>query len=124
VKVVGLHKDGAPASPITEVGQHDNDNLRRWTLDDVRAELRAGRVVIRQIKYRFLPGPANSAYGGDHFMVITGMSATASSSTTRSTVTARLRPPDLGRRAGARHGARERAEGGVRRRPARRARRC
>ncbi|MDP8923987.1 MAG: C39 family peptidase, partial [Chloroflexota bacterium] len=73
VQVVGLRKDGAPAQPITEAGRDDNENLRRWTLDDIRTELRAGRVVIPQIKYRFLPGRASSPYGGDHFVVITGM---------------------------------------------------
>ena len=72
-QVYGLRKDGAPARPITETGMEDNANLRRWTLDDVRAELRLGRVVVPQLKFRFLPGRANSAYGGDHFVVITGM---------------------------------------------------
>ena len=73
VNVVGMRKDGDLVRPITETGQDDNDNLRRWSLDDIRAEPRGGRVVIPQIKYRFLPGRANSGYGGDHFVVITGM---------------------------------------------------
>ena len=72
-RVYGLRKDGAPARPITETGMEDNDNLRRWTLDDVRTELRVGRVVVPQVKFRYLPGRASSAYGGDHFVVITGM---------------------------------------------------
>ena len=72
VKVFGLRKDDSPIRPITEVDQDDNDNLRRWSLDDIRAEPRAGHVVIPQIKSRFLPGRASSAYGGDHFVVVTG----------------------------------------------------
>lgn len=50
-----------------------NDTLRRWTLDDVRAQLRSGRVVIPQVMYRQLPNRETSAYWGDHYIVVTGM---------------------------------------------------
>jgi len=73
VQIFGFRKDGAPAKPITAAGMDDDENLRHWTFDDVRAELKAGRVVIPQIKFRFLPGRANAPYGGDHFVVITGI---------------------------------------------------
>ncbi|MBI3967773.1 MAG: LysM peptidoglycan-binding domain-containing protein [Chloroflexi bacterium] len=46
--------------------------LRRWTLDDVRDQLRAGQPLIPQVRYRALPGRAGSRYGGDHYIVITG----------------------------------------------------
>ena len=73
VQVVGLRTDGSPPRPVTDVDRADEATLRRWTLDDVRAELRNGRVVLPQVKYRALPGRADSAYWGDHFVVITGM---------------------------------------------------
>jgi hypothetical protein len=72
VTVTGLRKDDGPIVPITDVDPAEDAKLRAWTLDDIRAELRAGRVVIPQIKFRFLPGRANSGYYGDHYVVITG----------------------------------------------------
>jgi hypothetical protein len=72
-QVVGLRKDGSPPRPVTELDRADEATLRRWTLEDVRAELRNGRVVLPQVKYRALPDRADSAYRGDHFVVITGM---------------------------------------------------
>jgi hypothetical protein len=50
-----------------------NEALRRWTVDEIRAQLRAGRVVIPQVMYRFLPSRADSPYWGDHFIVVTGI---------------------------------------------------
>ena len=46
--------------------------LRRWTLDDVRAHLVAGRPVVPQVWYPGLPGRENARYRGDHFIVLTG----------------------------------------------------
>jgi hypothetical protein len=50
------------------------DTLHQWTIDEVRQQLRNGRVVIPQVKFRQLPGRTTSAYSGDHFIVITGIS--------------------------------------------------
>lgn len=50
------------------------DKFHAWTLDEVRRELRASRVVIPQVKYRLLPGRGNINYWGDHYIVITGIS--------------------------------------------------
>jgi hypothetical protein len=46
---------------------------KRWTLDDVRASLKAGRPVITLTRYADLPG--NSYYGSDinHYIVLTGL---------------------------------------------------
>jgi hypothetical protein len=52
----------------------DPENLHRWTLDEIRQQLRQGRVVIPQVKFRFLPGRGKSPYGGDHYIVIVGLS--------------------------------------------------
>lgn len=55
-------------------GLHDSpETLHRWSVEDVRQALRAGRVVIPQVKYRLLPGRADSPYGGDHYIVVTGL---------------------------------------------------
>ena len=73
VQAFGLRRDGSPPRPVTEVDRADEATLRRWTIEEVRAELRNGRVVLPQVRYRVLPGRADSEYGGDHFVVITGM---------------------------------------------------
>jgi hypothetical protein len=54
--------------------RHEDGAFRRWSLDDIRAELRQQRVVIPQVKYRHLPGRSNAGYGGDHYLVIVGIS--------------------------------------------------
>jgi Peptidase_C39 like family len=53
--------------------ESDGQTYHRWTIDDVRANVRAGRPVIVQVVYRGLPGRAESGYDGDHFVVITGL---------------------------------------------------
>ncbi len=58
--------DGAPNPDRT-------GPLRHWSVDDVREQLRRGRVVIPQVFWRALPGREDSDYWGDHFVVITGM---------------------------------------------------
>ena len=49
------------------------EDFHRWTLDEVRREVRAGRPVVVQVFYRGLPGRANSGYWGDHYVVVHGM---------------------------------------------------
>jgi uncharacterized protein YvpB len=51
----------------------DPTTFHRWTLDEVRQQLREGRVVIPQVKYRMLPGRSKIGYGGDHYVVIVGL---------------------------------------------------
>jgi hypothetical protein len=51
----------------------DDGKLRRWTLDDIRAALRAGHPVLPQVMYRQLPGREDVPYWGDHYIVITGL---------------------------------------------------
>jgi hypothetical protein len=53
-------------------GLWDGEAFRRWTLDDARAALRAGRPVIPQVWYRALPGRWNSRYQYDHYIVLVG----------------------------------------------------
>jgi hypothetical protein len=58
---------------ISNLRDADPETFHRWTLDEIRAELRAGRPVVPQVYYRKLPGRATSAYYGDHFVVLTGL---------------------------------------------------
>ena len=51
----------------------DPEAFHRWTIDEVRAELRAGHPVIPQVFYRGLPPRASSGYWGDHYIVLTGL---------------------------------------------------
>ena len=51
----------------------EGDALRRWTLEEIRAQLRDGHVVVPQVMYRHLPGRATSGYWGDHYVVVTGI---------------------------------------------------
>jgi hypothetical protein len=43
-------------------------------LDDVREQLRAGRPVIVQVRFRALPGRAGVRYFADHYIILTGLS--------------------------------------------------
>ena len=47
--------------------------LRAWTLDDIRDQLRAGRVVVPEVRYWFLPGRESSTFWEDHYILLTGM---------------------------------------------------
>jgi hypothetical protein len=51
----------------------ENGKYRRWTLDDLRAHLRAGHPVIPELRYRLMPGREWVWVGYDHYVVITGM---------------------------------------------------
>ena len=62
--VSGLY-DGEPADDL-------KGPLHHWTLDEVRAQLAQGHVVVAQVFYRNLPGREEVAYWGDHYIVVTG----------------------------------------------------
>ena len=51
----------------------ESDALRRWSIEDIRDELRAGRVVVPQVMFRMLPGRGTSSYWGDHYVVLSGI---------------------------------------------------
>lgn len=50
-----------------------NSRYRRWSFDDLRAELAAGRPVITLTHYRSLPGNSYSSTTVDHWIVLTGV---------------------------------------------------
>lgn len=53
-------------------GLWEGEGFHRWTLDEARAALRAGRPVIPQVWYRALPGRWTSPYQFDHYIVLVG----------------------------------------------------
>jgi hypothetical protein len=51
----------------------DPETFHRWTLDEIRQQLRQERVVIPQVKFRPLPGRNKAQYWGDHYIVVVGL---------------------------------------------------
>ncbi|MBI4214346.1 MAG: C39 family peptidase [Chloroflexi bacterium] len=54
-------------------GLYDGPGFRRWTVEQIRAELEAGRPVVPLVKYRLLPGREGSILRFDHYVVIYGV---------------------------------------------------
>lgn len=54
-------------------GLLEGRRYRRWTLDDVREHLRAGHLVIPQLRYRLMPGREWAGINYDHYLVLTGV---------------------------------------------------
>jgi hypothetical protein len=66
--------DVAREDGVQARGLYDEDGaLHHWSVDDIRASLRAKQPVIVQVVYRGLPGRQDSGYYGDHYIVITGL---------------------------------------------------
>jgi uncharacterized protein YvpB len=59
------------------IGLYDGNQIARWSLEDVREQLRAGRPVIVQVRFRALPGRAGVRYYNDHYIILTGLSGTS-----------------------------------------------
>ena len=98
----------------------DPETFHRWSMDEIRQQLRQERVVIPQVKFRYLPGRTKSQYYGDHYIVIVGLSGQQLPlQRPRGQRRSWLRPADLGRGAGAGDVQRDRRlrAGGVRGRP-------
>jgi hypothetical protein len=51
----------------------EDGSLHRWSIDEIRASVQRGQPVVVQVVYRGLPGRSDSAYYGDHFIIITGL---------------------------------------------------
>ncbi len=56
-----------------DVYEPDGQTLHRWTVNEVRQQVKQRRPVILQARYRALPGHEDIAYYGDHFIVVTGV---------------------------------------------------
>jgi uncharacterized protein YvpB len=53
-------------------GKRGKTALRRWSIDELRRELDAGRPIVPQVWYRGLPGRETRPYDGDHYVVVIG----------------------------------------------------
>ena len=65
-------RDAAEAYGLQGLDLKENGRYKRWTLDDVRAHLRAGHPVIPQLRYRLMPGREWVWVTYDHYVTITG----------------------------------------------------
>jgi hypothetical protein len=66
----------AEANGVHTFGLYDDEadqRFHRWTTDEIRDSVSHGRPVVVQVLYRGLPGRADSAYRGDHYIVVTGL---------------------------------------------------
>jgi hypothetical protein len=63
----------AEANGLQGLDLNENGHYKRWTLDDVRTQLRAGHPVIPELRYRLMPGREWLWISTDHYVVITGM---------------------------------------------------
>jgi Peptidase_C39 like family len=54
-------------------GLYGKEGFARWTVDDIRTEVLAGRPVIPLVKFRLLPGHEDSPFRADHYVVIYGV---------------------------------------------------
>ncbi len=66
----GLEPTGLYQQPN---GAYPNDGFARWTVEDIRAEVLAGRPVVPLVKFRLLPGHEDSLFRADHYVVIHGV---------------------------------------------------
>ena len=67
---LGLEPRGLYQRPDPRYGK---EGFARWTVEDVRAEVLAGRPVIPLVKFRLLPGHEDSPFRADHYVVIHGV---------------------------------------------------
>jgi len=66
--------DVAQTHGVQTHGLYEGDGvLHHWSPDEIRVSLKTGQPVIVQVVYRGLPGRADSAYYGDHYIIITGL---------------------------------------------------
>jgi hypothetical protein len=66
-------RDAAENYGLKGLDLMENGHYKRWTLDDVRTQLRAGHPVIPELRYRLMPGREWLWISTDHYVVITGM---------------------------------------------------
>jgi hypothetical protein len=58
---------------LSALDLYEDDAVRRWSLDELRAHVQQGHPVIVQVRYRSLPGRGGVYYFGDHYIVVTGV---------------------------------------------------
>jgi hypothetical protein len=58
---------------LRAIDLYENGSFKRWTVQEVEAQLRQGRPVVPLVKYRLLPTHEDSTIRFDHYIVIYGM---------------------------------------------------
>jgi ABC-type bacteriocin/lantibiotic exporter with double-glycine peptidase domain len=58
---------------LRAVGPRDASGYRRWSIDEVRAEVRRGHPVITLVRMRELPDHAGTTSETDHYVVVVGL---------------------------------------------------
>lgn len=69
---IDILADMVNANGLVARGLRANGGYDRWSMDEVRATLRNGNLLIPQVHLASLPGHAGSSRAVDHFIVITG----------------------------------------------------
>lgn len=59
-------------------GPYADDGFRHWTVDEMLAEVQAGRPVVALVHQRSLPGHEQIDYAGDHYVVFLGVTGDGS----------------------------------------------
>jgi len=67
---LGLEPRGLYQRPDPTWGK---EGFARWTVEDIRAEVLAGRPVVPLVKFRLLPGHEDRLVRADHYIVIHGV---------------------------------------------------
>lgn len=65
---------GAVALVAERAGLYPVGLHRRWSIDDVRAHLTAGRPIITLVRFADLPGNSGSDLATNHYIVLSGLS--------------------------------------------------
>jgi len=69
--------DIAALAGLRPIGLRDGGQFHRWTVDEVRDEVRHGHPVITLVRMRELPDYAGSRSDTDHYVVVVGLDGQA-----------------------------------------------
>lgn len=58
---------------LSVTGPFDGNRFKRWTLEEVRTELQAGRPMVIQVYYPLLPNHRKNPIATDHYVVLVGL---------------------------------------------------
>ena len=60
---------------FTVLGLYEGKGYRRWSVDDLLAEVRNSRPPMLLVRYRRLPGHEYASWWGDHYIIFLGLTA-------------------------------------------------
>ena len=59
---------------LSVTGPFEGNRFKRWTLEEVRAELESGRPLVIQVYYPLLPNHRKNPIATDHYVLLVGLS--------------------------------------------------